>query len=365
MPETYDAILIVSFGGPEGPDDVMPFLENVVRGRNVPRQRLLEVAEHYQHFGGVSPLNQQTRDLIAALQSELDEHGPNLPIYWGNRNWKPMLDDTVRQMKADGIKRAIAFVVSAYSSYSSCRQYRENIADAQQAVGDGAPQIDKIRVFYNHPLFIQAMADRVQNALNQLTAEQRRDVRLVFTAHSLPASMAVTCDYEKQLKEASRLVSDTVRVHDWLLVYQSRSGPPSQPWLEPDVCDYLEKVAKERGEQGSPSAVVIAPVGFLSDHIEVLFDLDEEAKETCDEQGIPMVRAATVGTHPQFIRMVRDLISERVEEQADRPAVGQYPANHDECPLDCCPKPQRPASAGQGSHADRPGTADQPATTRP
>lgn len=354
MTDSYDAILIVSFGGPEGPDDVMPFLENVVRGRNVPRERLLEVAEHYQHFGGVSPINQQTRDLIAALQDELKQHGPDLPIYWGNRNWAPMLDDTVKQMKADGIKHAIAFVVSGYSSYSSCRQYRENIEAAQQAAGEGAPAIDKIRVFYNHPLFIEAMAEGVSDALDQLTPEQRSDVRLIFTAHSLPSSMASSCDYEKQLKEASRLVSESVHVHDWLLVYQSRSGPPTQPWLEPDICDYLADVKKQRDENGKPSAVIIAPIGFLSDHIEVLFDLDEEAKEACDELKIPMVRAATVGVHPAFIRMVRDLIAERVEDIADRPAIGEFPANHDVCPLDCCPKPQRPqrpAQAGRPSNA--------------
>lgn len=337
MNENYDAILIVSFGGPEGPDDVMPFLENVLRGRNVPRERMLEVAEHYQHFGGVSPINQQNRELIAALKTELEVHGPHLPIYWGNRNWQPYLQDTIAQMKADGVRRALAFVTSVFSSYSGCRQYRENILQACDAVGDGAPQIDKLRTFFNHPGFIAAMVDRVQHAIAELHAGQQDRIRLVFTAHSIPQSMAETCAYTKQLSEACRLVSQGVAIDDWDLVYQSRSGPPTQPWLEPDICDFLRQVH----EQGTADHVVVIPIGFVSDHMEVLYDLDTESRQLCDEIGLSMIRAKTAGTHPQFISMIRELILERVAGSA-KIAIGEMPPGHDVCPQDCCPS-GRPA----------------------
>ncbi len=328
----YDAILIVSFGGPEGPDEVMPFLENVLRGKNVPRERMLQVAEHYQHFNGVSPLNEQNRQLIVALQAELNKHGPNLPIYWGNRNWQPLLPDTLRQMAADGVKRAIAYFTSAYSSYSGCRQYRENIQLAQREVGSDAPQVDKVRVFYNHPAFVQVIARCVQSAIEQLPSQNRAAARIVFTAHSIPQSMAQGCNYERQLLETGRLVCSQLGYANWKLVYQSRSGPPTQPWLEPDVCDYLRQIHAEQ-----PAAdVIIAPIGFLSDHLEVMYDLDTEAADLCRELGLNMIRAATVGNDPQFVRMVRDLIAERVEDRHDRPAVGQFPASHDICPVDCC-----------------------------
>mgnify|MGYP002624081653 CR=1 FL=1 len=344
MPQ-YDAILIVSFGGPEGLDEIMPFLENVTRGRNIPRERLLEVAHHYEHFRGVSPINQQTRDMVNALRVELARHGPGLPIYWGNRNWHPMLDGTVKRMAEDGVKRAIAFVVAAYSSYSSCRQYRENIEAARAAVGDAAPQVDKLRVFYNHPLFIKAYSECVADAIAKLPEQLRAKAKLVYTAHSIPSSMAQTSRYEEQLRETSRLIAENLGREDWALVYQSRSGPPTQPWLEPDVCDYL----KELKEKGEAEAVVIVPVGFLSDHMEVLYDLDMEARELCDEIGLPMVRAASVGVHPDFIRMIRDLIAERIAEPSERPAVGRYPASHDVCPIDCCKPPQRPVAGATHS----------------
>ncbi len=332
LPASYDAILLVSFGGPEGPADVLPFLENVLRGKNVPHQRMLEVAEHYRHFGGVSPINAQNRELIAALQAELDRHGPHLPIYWGNRNWHPLLADTLRQMQADGVRLAIAFFTSAFSSYSSCRQYREDIERAQQTVGPGAPQIDKLRVFYNHPSFIGCQADRVREALQQLPAERRDQAQLVFTAHSIPLAMAQNCRYEQQLRETCRLVGEQLGRTGWQLVYQSRSGPPNQPWLEPDVCQYLRQLHADRPE----ADVVLAPVGFLSDHMEVLFDLDTEAADFCRSLGLNMVRAQTVGSHPQFVATVRDLLEERISGRSERQAIGQFPASHDVCPVDCC-----------------------------
>lgn len=333
----YDAVLVVSFGGPEGPDDVMPFLENVLRGRNVPRERMLEVAEHYLHFGGVSPINQQNRDLIVALRAELAEHGPHLPIYWGNRNWHPLLADTLAHMRADGVKRAIAFFTSAYSSYSGCRQYRENIIAARQAVGDDAPQIDKLRVFFNHPGFVEPMVENVRTALEQIPAERRSQSHVVYTAHSIPLSMAEGCRYELQLKEACRLVSAALWRGEDPLVYQSRSGPPQQPWLEPDIGDHLRSIA----EQGNVRDVVIVPIGFISDHMEVLFDLDTEAKDICKELGINCVRAATVGTHPKFVRMIRDLIVERTTPGCERVALGTLGASHDVCPENCCLPPRR------------------------
>jgi protoporphyrin/coproporphyrin ferrochelatase len=319
----YDALLIVSFGGPERPEDVLPFLENVTRGKNVPRERLLEVAEHYRHFGGKSPINQQCRDLIAVLRRELDKHGPKLPIYWGNRNWHPFLADTLRQMRDDGVRHALAFVTSAYSSYSGCRQYRENLAAAQAEVGAGAPMVDKLPVFYNHPGFIEACADRVREALAQFSPNEANPFRLVISAHSIPCSMAETSDYEQQLRETSRLVAEAVGIDRWDLVFQSRSGPPSQPWLGPDILDHLRRLHGEGVRN-----VLVAPLGFVSDHIEVLYDLDTEAAGRAKELGIKLVRAATVGTHPAFIRMIRQLIKE-------------FDPIRDRCPADCCPAPSR------------------------
>jgi ferrochelatase len=335
----YDAIIVISFGGPESRDEVLPFLENVLRGKNVPRERMLAVAEHYFHFDGKSPINAQNRALIAALEAELAHHGPNLPVYWGNRNWDPLLADTLRQMKADGVQRALAFVTSAYSSYSGCRQYRENIMAAQAEIGEGAPQIDKLRVFYNHPSFIQVMAERVREAFAQLPEEVRAHAQLIFTAHSIPLSMAEGCDYVKQLQEACRLTAERltsegiISAEDHRLVYQSRSGPPTQTWLEPDILDYLTELKQE----GKKSAAVIAPIGFISDHMEVLYDLDTEARALCAELKLPMARAATAGTHPKFVSMIRELIVERMTPGSDRRAIGKFPANHDVCPEGCCP----------------------------
>lgn len=333
MPDRYDAVLIVGFGGPEGPDDVIPFLENVLRGKQVPRERMLAVADHYQHFGGVSPINEQVRALIAALVARLNESGPRLPVYWGNRNWHPMLADTLAEMRDDGIGRAIALVLSAYSSYSGCRQYREDIVRAQQEVGEGAPAVDKIRVFYNHPLFIDVWVERLLAALDKIPAPRRAAAEIVFCAHSIPAGMAAGCKYEEQLRETARLIGEAAGRTAWKLVYQSRSGPPTQPWLEPDVCDHL----RELHAATQPADVVVAPIGFLSDHIEVLYDLDTEAQAVCDELGMNLVRVATPHTHPKMIEMFRLLIEERVAGSTERLAVGQFGPSHDVCPDDCCP----------------------------
>lgn len=339
----YDAILFTSFGGPEKREDVIPFLENVLRGKNVPRERMLEVAEHYYHFAGYSPINEQNRRLITALEAELAAHGPHIPVYWGNRNWHPMLTDTLRQMKADGVKRALAFVTSAFSSYSGCRQYRENIAVAKQEACFEELTVDKIRVFFNHPGFVGPMVENVRTAIESFPADRRDGVELVFTAHSVPMSMAGTSRYVPQLEEACRLVAEGVGRPGARLVWQSRSGPPTQPWLEPDIGDYLRQLK----QSGRSADVVIAPIGFISDHMEVLFDLDTEAKQICEEIGLDMRRAATVGTHPDFVSMIRELILERVEERPERRALGLLPANHDVCPLDCCPKPERTAGTGR------------------
>jgi len=339
-PVEYDALLVVSFGGPEGMDDVMPFLENVLRGKNVPRERMLEVVEHYRHFDGISPINEQNRELIAAIKSELKEHEIDLPVYWGNRNWHPMLPDALQQMKDDGVKKALAFFTSIYSCYSGCRQYRENIADAQQVVGEGAPEIHKLRMSFNHPGYIAASVDRVKTALAEISTDRQSKAEIVFTAHSIPLSMADNCNYAKQLNETCRLIMEQIGQQAWSLVYQSRSGPPNQPWLEPDVCDFLEK----RKQESDVSDVVLMPVGFVSDHMEVLFDLDTEAQELCQRIGIKMARAKTVGTHPEFVSMIRELILERTDGIEKR-AIGEMPPNWDVCPVDCCTytRPMRPA----------------------
>jgi ferrochelatase len=353
-PPAYDAVLFVSFGGPDGPDDVIPFLENVLRGRNVPRERMLEVAKHYQHFGGKSPINEQNQALITALRAELDRDGPHLPVYWGNRNWHPLLTDTLREMADAGVKRAIAFVTAGFSCYSGCRQYRENIIAACEPLGDQAPVIDKIRVFFNHPGFVGPMARNVRVALDSFPAEIRGDVPVLFTAHSIPCSMADTSKYVPQLEESCRLVAEKAGVTNWKLVYQSRSGPPTQPWLEPDIGDEirLQHADSERVDSQHADGIrhlVIAPIGFISDHMEVLFDLDTEAADICRDLGVEMVRAATVGTDPEFVSMIRDLIAERVLDCPDRAAIGCLPASHDVCPLDCCPAPARPAMSGRPS----------------
>lgn len=318
----YDAILFVSFGAPEKPEEVLPFLRNVVRGRNVPEERLLEVAENYQIFGGRSPLNEQNKAIIGALEKSLVEINLNLPIYWGNRNWHPFLSEAIAEMKRDGVKRALAFVTSAYSSYSGCRQYRENIEAAKIEAEATEIEIHKIRPFYNHPLFIEANAENLQKTLSKFETP-----KIVFTAHSLPLSMANGCDYVKQLKETCRLVAGKVGREDWNLAFQSRSGAPHVPWLEPDINDFLR--------EHEPASVIIHPIGFLSDHQEVVFDLDMQARETATNLGISFARSETVGTHPKFIEMIRELILERIGNH-ERRFLGTLGAKEDFCPADCC-----------------------------
>lgn len=355
----YDAFLLVSFGGPEGPDDVLPFLANVTRGRGIPPERLAEVGAHYHLFGGVSPINGQCRELIAAIRAAFAADGLGLPVYWGNRNWEPYLADTVRQMAADGVRRAIAFVTSAYSSHSGCRQYLGDIEAARAQAGPGAPRVDKIRPYFNHPGFIEPLAEHTRAALASLPADVREHAELVFTAHSIPAAMAAASGpaggaYVAQLTEVARLVSERVEggTHPWRLAYQSRSGPPSQPWLEPDVCDYLAALARPGGP-----AVVLVPAGFVSDHMEVRYDLDVLAAQAAGRLGIAMARAATPGTHPRFVRMICELVAERVTEPPGRPVSGRIGAAQPAAAPSAAPDdrqtgPQRLALGTLGPMAD-------------
>ena len=312
----------------------------MTRGRNIPRARLLEVAKHYQRFGGVSPLNAEIRALLAKLVQELNAQGPHLPVYWGNRNWHPLLTDVVEQMVDDGIRHALAFVTSAFGSYSGCRQYREDIARARQEVGAAAPQIDVIRRFYNHPGFIESVVDQVRTALGELPATRstgcpgREKAPLIFTAHSIPLAMAKSGPYEAQLREACRLVAEAVPHANWQLAFQSRSGPPAQPWLEPDVESALRAIARE----GDARELVIAPIGFLHEHIEVIFDLDVEVYELCEALNLTMVRAETPGLHPRFVEMIRELILERTNPGSPRLALGpDGPPPDGPSPLECRP----------------------------
>ncbi len=332
MPRPYDALLLLSFGGPEGADDVFPFLENVLRGKRVPRERMLEVAQHYDLFGGVSPINEQNRALLAALIPELTGHGIDLPVYWGNRNWHPMLADTVRQMAEDGVCRALAFVTSAFASYSGCRQYLKDIERARAEVGLDAPEIHKLRLFHNHPGFIEPLAERALKAFESIAEPARAVARLVFTAHSLPQEMADACAYVEQLRNACQLVAKQLGLSEWDLAYQSRSGPPSQAWLEPDVCDHLRHLREGEG----CTDVVLVPIGFLSEHMEVIYDLDVEAAELCKEIGLNLARSSVVGCHPRFVAMIRELVEERLEDGSQRLALGDLGASPDVCSPDCC-----------------------------
>ncbi len=362
-PAPYDALLLLSFGGPEKAEDVVPFLENVTRGRGIPRERLAEVGEHYYGFGGRSPINDQNRALLAAIREDLAGAGIDLPVYWGNRNWDPYLADAVRQMQADGIRRAAVFTTSAYSSYSSCRQYRENLADVATEVPDG-PRLDRLRQYWNHPGFTEPNVEATLAALADLPEELRHEARLVFVTHSIPTEMADGSGrgsgvegldgdaYVRQHTDLAALVADRVaaetgRVHTHDLVYCSRSGSPHTPWLEPDVNDHLEALAAD-----GVKAVVLAPIGFVSDHMEVVFDLDTEALATAERLGLAAGRAATAGVDPRFVAMVRDLLLERAAAERGEPvtrnAAGTLPAWPDLCAGTCCPNPrgQRPA-AGQ------------------
>ncbi|MXV89524.1 MAG: ferrochelatase [Acidimicrobiia bacterium] len=335
-PPDYDAVVVVSFGGPEDPEEVMPFLRNVTRGRGVPTRRLEEVAEHYLRRGGRSPINDQNRRLVAALDSALRKAGVDLPVYWGNRNWHPMLAEVVEAMRADGVRRSLAFVTSAFGSYSGCRQYREDIARAIAGC-DGAPEIHKLRLYWNHPGFIEPMAEGVRGALSRLAgAHSTGPARLVFSAHSIPTAMAAGAPYERQLREAASLIAARVPTgvedaHGWDLVYQSRSGPPSDPWLEPDVVDHLEALHRE-----GVGDVVLVPLGFVSDHMEVIHDLDDEAAGAAAALGMRLERSPTVGTHPAFVDMIVELIRERLDPGVPRRALGNAGPWPDFCATDCC-----------------------------
>lgn len=369
----YDALLLLSFGGPEGPEEVVPFLENVTRGRGIPRERLAEVGRHYFLFGGVSPINAQNRELLAALRTDFAGAGLELPVYWGNRNWAPYLVDTLREIAAAGHRRVLTLATSAYANYSGCRQYRENLASALAELrAGGAPgaaelRIDKLRVFYNHPGFVQPMVDNTLTALAELPEGVRAGARLAFTTHSIPDALADTSGapsdpargrpggaYVAQHLETARLVAEAVAeatgVADrpWQLVYQSRSGSPQTPWLEPDICDHLAAVQAE----GAP-AVVMVPIGFVSDHMEVVYDLDTQAREQAEKLGLPVSRARTVGADPRFAAAVRDLVLERASsargEHPARCALGVLGAGHDLCPADCCPALRNPLPAAAGA----------------
>lgn len=363
----YDALLLLSFGGPEGPDDVVPFLENVTRGRGIPRERLKEVGQHYFMFGGVSPINGQCRALLTALREDFTGAGLDLPVYWGNRNWAPYLTDTLREMVLDGRHHIAVLATSAYASYSGCRQYRENLADALatlEAEGLPLPRVDKLRHYFNHPGFVEPMIEGVLKSLEELDESVRAGAHLAFTTHSIPDSAADTSGpvpdhgdggaYVEQHLDVARLIADAVRErtgddHPWQLVYQSRSGAPHIPWLEPDICDHLESLHK----QGAPAAVMV-PIGFVSDHMEVLYDLDTEATAKAAELGLPVRRSATVGADPRFAAAVRDLLLERAAAErgaaVERCALGTLGPSHDLCPIGCCPsRAERPAAAGADS----------------
>ncbi|PRX92439.1 ferrochelatase [Allonocardiopsis opalescens] len=347
--QSFDAFLLVSFGGPERTEDVVPFLENVTAGRGIPRERLVEVGRHYYLFDGVSPINRQCRELLAALRAEFDTAGLDLPLYWGNRNWDPYLTDTVRQMAADGVRRAVAFLTSAYSSYSSCRQYHDDVARARAEAGPGAPEIEVIPPYATHPGFVEAAAATTRAALERLGPDAA-GARLVFTAHSIPLTMAGVSGpsehrrgpgggYAAQLEEVGRLVAERLGHREFDLVYQSRSGPPSQPWLEPDICDHLESL-REQGVR----AVVVSPIGFVSDHMEIKYDLDVEAAQAAEKLGLRYARAAAPGHHPGFAAMVRELVTDRARGAV--PAhLGTLPALPAPCRDGCCPL-RAPAPAG-------------------
>ncbi|MFB6532149.1 ferrochelatase [Streptomyces sp. NPDC056399] len=366
-PAPYDALLLLSFGGPEGPDDVVPFLENVTRGRGIPKERLKEVGQHYFLFGGVSPINDQNRALLDALRTDFADAGLDLPVHWGNRNWAPYLTDTLREMITDGRRHIAVLTTSAYASYSGCRQYRENLADALatlEAEGLPLPRVDKLRHYFNHPGFVEPMVEGVLASLAELDPSVRAGAHLAFTTHSIPDSAADSSGpvtehgdggaYVRQHLDVARLIADAVRErtgndHPWELVYQSRSGAPHIPWLEPDICDHLEALHGT----GAPAAVMV-PIGFVSDHMEVLYDLDTEATAKAAELGLPVRRSATVGADPRFAAAVRELLLERAAHErgarAERCALGALGPSHDLCPIGCCPaRAERPAAAGADS----------------
>jgi len=362
----YDGLLLLSFGGPEGHEDVMPFLRTVTAGRGIPDERLEAVAEHYHHFGGRSPINDQNRALLAALRGDLAARGLDVPVAWGNRNWAPLVPDALRELHEGGARRVLVVATSAYASYSGCRQYREDLAGALvELAAEGRDlQVDKIRHYFDAPGFVAANVDAVAAAWQRLPEAARAGAELVFVTHSIPAAMADTAGprggaYVRQHEDVAEVVADAVRRRAGgaalpaALVYCSRSGPPSQPWTEPDVNDHLEALAA-RGVPG----VVVAPIGFVSDHMEVVYDLDTEARETAERLGLPMERAATAGVDPAFVAGLVDLVLERAaveraaageQEAPPRASAGSVGPSHDVCPVGCCPnlRGEEPAACGQ------------------
>ncbi len=340
----YDAVLVVSFGGPEGPDEVMPFLDNVLRGVSIPQVAKERIAQRYQRFGGVSPINAETRAFIAAMEAELRAHDIALPVYWGNRNWHPLLPDTLKKMRADGVRHAIAQVTSTFASYSGCRQYREDLYAATAAL-DEPPVIDQLRLGFNHPGFIAAVTGRAHAAFEKVPADRRADATLLFTAHSLPVSMARHARYEEQLRVSCDFVAGGLEREQWALAYQSNNAAYGEPWLEPDIGEALRQLGKD-----GVADIVLVPIGFVCDHMEVVLDLDIEAQAVAETAGVNMVRAATVGTHPAYVGMVRELIEERLSPDAERLSVGILGPSHDICPADCClsgrPGKPKPALCG-------------------
>jgi protoporphyrin/coproporphyrin ferrochelatase len=357
--DPYEALLVVSFGGPEGPEDVMAFLENVTSGRAISTDRLTEVAMRYLRFGGRSPINDQNRALVAALEHELDRMCVSLPVYWGNRNWHPYLAEELASMRDNGVRRAAVFVTSAFSSYSGCRQYREDLAAAAAAVGRRAPKLDRLRQCFDHPGFVRANADAVAGALGDLPVDVAQHARLVFVTHSIPIAMAETAGPDggayvaQHLAVAAGVTADvesrTGMRYGYDLAYCSRTGPPQVPWLEPDVNDHLKTIATD------VAGVVLAPIGFVSDHMEVAFDLDTEALGTAREMGLPVARAGTAGTHPAFVAAICDLLVERAAlergETVVRASIGAPGPSHEVCPVGCCPNPVGPRPALCGASA--------------
>jgi ferrochelatase len=345
-----DAFLLLSFGGPQGPDDVMPFLRTVTAGRGIPDERLAEVAEHYLHYGGVSPITAQNEKLLAAIAAEFSRRGIELPSYFGNRNWHPFLAETARTMSADGVRHALVLATSATGSYSGCRQYREDLARTTEELSGAAPQFTKLRHYFDHPGFITANVDALRSAIDQLPSGDRESARLVFTAHSIPVSMNDTAGpsgglYLAQHQATARLVAEQVRGSgaDFDLVWQSRSGPPQVPWLGPDINDHLRELAGS-----GVTAVALAPTGFISDHLEVIWDLDNEARDTAAELGIRLVRAATAGDHPAFVAGLVDLVAEQVNGQRPESLADLGLCGLD-CPATCCPAPQRRTTGAAGA----------------
>lgn len=354
----FDALLLLSFGGPEGPDQVMPFLENVTRGRGIPRERLESVAEHYLHFGGVSPINGINRALIEAIRTELGRRGEDLPVYFGNRNWHPFVEDTLAEMTNDGITRAAVFTTSAWGGYSGCTQYQEDITRARAAVGDGAPELQKLRQYFDHPLLIEMFSGAIAQAAAGLPEALRDDARLVFTAHSIPLRAVDRCGpglYPRQVRYSSGLVAAAAGYADYDVVWQSRSGPPQVPWLEPDVGDHLSDLAAS-----GTRAVIVCPIGFVADHIEVIWDLDGELAEQADELGIALARATTPNAQPRFAELALGLLDEARAGREPARVIGAEPVpgygssvNGRFCTADC--EASAAAAAAAAAGPGRPG----------